>query len=98
MAEFMRKKWKKQEEQMFVICLYFLQGMWYNFIGLPGSQLKEYDAADSETLHGYRDRHMAYRAGHLWKNLSDEQYLEKDWGSCLLRERWPRRIRQRPAC
>ena len=45
MAEFMRKKWKKQEEQMFVICLYFLQGMWYNFIGLPGGQLKEYDAA-----------------------------------------------------
>ncbi len=32
---------------------------------------------DSETLHGYRDRHMAYRAGHLWKNLSDEQYLER---------------------
>ena len=32
---------------------------------------------DSETLHGYRNRHMAYRAGHLWKNLSDEQYLER---------------------
>ena len=32
---------------------------------------------DSETLHGYRDRHMAYRAGHPWENLSDEQYLER---------------------
>ena len=26
-----------------------------------------------ETLHGYRNRHMAYRAGHPWENLDDEQ-------------------------
>lgn len=32
---------------------------------------------DWETLHGYRNRHMAYRAGHPWENLDDEQYLEK---------------------
>ena len=32
---------------------------------------------DLETLHGYRNRHMAYRAGHPWENLSDEQYLER---------------------
>ena len=30
-----------------------------------------------ETLHGYRNRHMAYRAGHPWETLDDAQYLEK---------------------
>ena len=32
---------------------------------------------DRETLHGYRNRHMAYRSAHTWENLSDEQYLER---------------------
>ena len=32
---------------------------------------------DLETLHGYRNRHMAYRSAHAWENLSDEQYLER---------------------
>ena len=78
---------------MFVICLYFLQGMWYNFIGLPGSQLKEYDAAwfgnftwISGPAHGISCR------------TSLEKFKRwavswKDWGSCLLRERWPSCIR-----
>ena len=26
---------------------------------------------DLETLHGYRNRHMAYRSAHAWENLSD---------------------------
>ena len=32
---------------------------------------------DLETLHGYRNRHMAYRPAHAWENLNDEQYLER---------------------
>lgn len=41
---------------------------------------------DLETLHGYRNRHMAYRAGHPWENLSDEQYLEKIGAAAIYEE------------
>lgn len=30
-----------------------------------------------ETVHSYRNRHMAYRAEHVWAGLSDEEYLER---------------------
>lgn len=39
-----------------------------------------------ETLHGYRNRHMAYRAGHPWENLDDEQYLEKIGAAAIYEE------------
>lgn len=38
---------------------------------------------DTETLHGYRNRHMAYRPAHAWENLSDEQYLERIGAAAL---------------
>ncbi len=41
---------------------------------------------DLETLHGYRNRHMAYRSGHPWENLSDEQYLEKIGAAAIYEE------------
>lgn len=30
-----------------------------------------------DTVHSYRNRHTAYRSGHVWDNLSDEDYLER---------------------
>lgn len=30
-----------------------------------------------ETVHAYRNRHMAYRAEHVWEGLSDDDYLER---------------------
>ena len=41
---------------------------------------------DLETLHGYRNRHMAYRSAHAWENLSDEQYLERIGAAVVSRE------------
>lgn len=41
---------------------------------------------DLETLHGYRNRHMAYRSGHPWENLNDEQYLEKIGAAAVYEE------------
>ena len=32
---------------------------------------------NSETVHAYRNRHMAYRTEHVWERLSDEEYLER---------------------
>lgn len=32
---------------------------------------------DIETIHGYRNRHMAFRREHVWEKLSDEEYLER---------------------
>ena len=32
---------------------------------------------DFETLHGYRNRHMAFKPGHIWERYDDSQYLEK---------------------
>lgn len=29
------------------------------------------------TVHTYRNRHMAYRAEHVWEGLADEEYLER---------------------
>ena len=39
-----------------------------------------------ETLHGYRNRHMAYRSGHPWETLNDEQYLEKIGAAAIYEE------------
>lgn len=39
-----------------------------------------------ETLHGYRNRHMAYRSGHPWETLNDEQYLEKIGAAAISEE------------
>ena len=41
---------------------------------------------DLETLHGYRNRHMAYRSAHAWENLSDEQYLERIGAAAVSRD------------
>lgn len=30
-----------------------------------------------ETVHAYRNRHMAYRSEHVWEGLTDEEYLER---------------------
>lgn len=30
-----------------------------------------------ETVHAYRNRHIAYRSEHVWESLSDEDYLER---------------------
>jgi len=35
------------------------------------------DVLHSETVHAYRNRHMAYRREHVWERLSDEEYLER---------------------
>ncbi len=32
---------------------------------------------DVETVHAYRNRHMAYRLEHVWEKLSDDEYLER---------------------
>ena len=35
------------------------------------------DVLNSETVHAYRNRHMAYRNEHVWERLSDKEYLER---------------------
>ncbi|MCM1542377.1 MAG: putative DNA binding domain-containing protein [Blautia sp.] len=35
------------------------------------------DVLNRETVHAYRNRHMAYRREHVWEQLSDEDYLER---------------------
>ena len=35
------------------------------------------DALNLETVHAYRNRHMAYRREHVWEQLGDEDYLER---------------------
>lgn len=35
------------------------------------------DVLNMETVHAYRNRHMAYRREHVWEQLSDEEYLER---------------------
>lgn len=50
---------------------------------LPELSLKD---LDMETLRSYRNRHMAYRSGHPWENLSDAEYLEKIGAAVLSRE------------
>ena len=30
-----------------------------------------------DTVHAYRNRHSAYRTGHVWESLGDEEYLER---------------------
>lgn len=35
------------------------------------------EVLNSETVHAYRNRHMAYRTEHVWERLSDEEYLER---------------------
>ena len=30
-----------------------------------------------DTVHAYRNRHSAYRTGHVWESLGDEKYLER---------------------
>lgn len=32
---------------------------------------------NTETVHAYRNRHMAYRREHVWERLNDEEYLER---------------------
>lgn len=34
-------------------------------------------ALNTETVHAYRNRHMAYRTEHVWERLSDIEYLER---------------------
>ena len=35
------------------------------------------DVLNRETVHAYRNRHMAYRSEHVWEQLKDEEYLER---------------------
>ena len=35
------------------------------------------DALNEETIHSYRNRHMAYRRSHPWEKLDDTTYLER---------------------
>lgn len=35
------------------------------------------DAFNLETVHSYRNRHMAYHREHVWQQLKDEDYLER---------------------
>ena len=35
------------------------------------------NALNMETVHAYRNRHMAYRSEHVWEQLKDEDYLER---------------------
>ncbi len=35
------------------------------------------DIFNMETVHAYRNRHMAYRREHVWEQLKDEEYLER---------------------
>lgn len=35
------------------------------------------DVLNMETVHAYRNRHMAYRREHVWEQLKDEDYLER---------------------
>ncbi len=35
------------------------------------------DVFNQETVHSYRNRHMAYRREHVWQQLGDEDYLER---------------------
>ncbi len=37
----------------------------------------EINDLNMETVHAYRNRHIAYRAEHVWEGLSDEEYLER---------------------
>lgn len=35
------------------------------------------DVLNMETVHAYRNRHMAYRSEHVWEQLKDADYLER---------------------
>lgn len=35
------------------------------------------DVLNTETVHAYRNRHMAYRREHVWERLNDGEYLER---------------------
>ena len=41
---------------------------------LTDMQMSELDV---ETVHGYRNRHMAFRREHVWEKLTDTEYLER---------------------
>ena len=43
------------------------------------------DVLNRETVHAYRNRHIAYRREHVWEQLSDEDYLERIGAAKLLR-------------
>lgn len=41
---------------------------------------------DLETVHGYRNRHIAYRSGHTWETLDDNNYLERIGAAAVSKE------------
>ena len=43
------------------------------------------DVLNQETVHAYRNRHMAYRREHVWEQLDDMDYLERIGAAKLLR-------------
>ena len=43
------------------------------------------DVLNPETVHAYRNRHMAYRREHVWEQLRDEDYLERIGAARVLR-------------
>ena len=44
------------------------------------------DALNMETIHAYRNRHMAYRSEHVWEQLNDLDYLERIGAARLSRD------------
>ncbi len=43
------------------------------------------DVFNVETVHAYRNRHMAYRSEHVWEQLGDYEYLERIGAAKLFR-------------
>ena len=43
------------------------------------------DVLNMETVHAYRNRHMAYRSEHVWEQLGDADYLERIGAAKLFR-------------
>ncbi|MCP1103768.1 putative HTH transcriptional regulator [Aequitasia blattaphilus] len=44
------------------------------------------DAIDLESLHDYRNRHMAFKPGHIWEKYDDFEYLEKIGAASVSKE------------
>ena len=50
--------------------------------------LEDFEVTDlnMETVHAYRNRHIAYRSEHVWAGLTDEEYLERIGAAKRIRE------------
>ena len=48
-----------------------------NTMDMKGLEDMDMDVLNLETVHAYRNRHMAYRREHVWEQLGDGDYLER---------------------